>query len=218
MKNCKNPNNGGNVLIKRDNNIVLMDQSLNEISSIPLPEIPEPPDISGKLDKSEAKEEYAHDLILDGSTLKLMNHEATPVALASVALPTPGGGSIHAHAMALYNNSTESAAVAAEYAAEGIRIKAHNTDDSAKLSFDIELVDPTKYVFNTSKPIYWRYLAYNSGYYVYVPMTASEAVYIPGLVTPADSTSDISCSKSMDWQTYDTSTAIIEVWAELEPV
>lgn len=220
MKNCKNPNNGGNVLVKKDNKIILMDQSLNEVSVVELPEIPDPPDISGKLDKSEAKEEYAHGLTLDGSTLKLMNNESTPVALASVALPTPSGGSIHAHAMALYFNGTweENCYVKCEYAADGIRIKAHTTLTSTDLRFEVELTDPTKYVFDPAKPVYWRYYAYNGSYHIYVPMTINEQVYIPPLVTPADATSPLLCTQSLDWQTYNTDRVIIEVFAELEAV
>lgn len=221
MKNCKNPNNGGNVLVKKDNKIILMDQSLNEVSAVELPEIPDPPDISGKLDKSEAKEEYAHDLILDGSTLKLMNNENTPQALASVELPTPepsGNSSIHAHAMALYFNGMweEDCYVKCEYDADGIRIKAHTTLESTDLRFEVELVDPTKFVFDPAKPVYWRHCVYNSSYQVYVPV--SDPVYIPTLVTPEDATSPLLITKAIDWNTYDTSTVIIEVFAELEAV
>ncbi len=219
MINCKKPNNGGNVLVKRDNKIILMDQSLNEVSAVELPEIPEPPDISGKLDKSEAKEEYAHGLTLDGSTLKLMNNESTPQTLASVELPAPSGGGsgIHAHAMALYFNGMweEDCYVKCEYDADGIRIKAHTTLDSAVLRFEVELIAPTKFVFDPAKPVYWRYYAYNSSLQVYEPVGSAKNTYIPALVTPADATSPLLCTQSLDWQTYDTDRVIIEVFAEL---
>lgn len=85
MKNCKDPNNGGNVLISKEGKLILIDQSANEISSVDLP------DISTKLDVSAAEAEYAHSLSLDGTMLKLMNHKDSPEVLSSVDLPTAGG-------------------------------------------------------------------------------------------------------------------------------
>lgn len=229
MQNCKSPNNGGNTLRREDGEIRLYDQSANKVSafgdwSADVANLEDA--IDGKVskstyssDKTATKKTYGHSLALDGSTLKLMDNQATPAVLSSVNLPS-GGASKHAHAMALYFNATteEDNYVKCEYAADGIRIKPRTTVSSADLRFEIELTDPTKYVFDPDKPVYWRYYAYNGSYHIYVPMTINEQVYIPSLETPADATSPLLCSQSLDWQTYNTDRVIIEVFAELVAV
>lgn len=229
MQNCKAPNNGGNILRHEDGKIKLYDQSANEISAFAdwsADVVSLETAIDSKVskstyssDKTAQKKTYGHSLALDGSTLKLMDNQATPAVLSSVNLPSGGGAGVHAHAMALYFNATteEDNYVKCEYAADGIRIKPHTTTTSTDLRFEIELTDPTKYVFDTGKPVYWRYYAYNGSYHIYVPMTISEQVYIPSLETPTDATTPLLCTQSLDWQTYDTDRVIIEVFAELVP-
>lgn len=227
MQNCKQPNNGGNVLVRQNGEIELLDQSGSLVShfedwSKDVNELDDSKVSKSAFNsyKSDIKARYAHSLELDGNTLKLYNDKQTPTVLSSVELPSGGGASKHAHAMALYFNATteENNYVKCEYAADGIRIKPHTTTTSTDLRFEIELTDPTKFVFDPAKPVFWRYLAYNGSYHIYVPMTINEQVYIPSLETPADATTPLLCTQSLDWQTYDTDRAIIEVFAELVAV
>lgn len=228
MQNCKSPNNGGNTLRREDGEIRLYDQAANKVAAFAdwSADVANLEDaIDGKVskstyssDKTAQKKTYGHSLALDGSTLKLMDNQTTPAVLSSVNLPSGGGASKHAHAMALYMNGMweEDCYVKCEYDATGIRIKAHTTLDSAVLRFEVELTDPTKFVFDPNKPVYWRYLSYNSSLQVFEPIGSAKNTYIPALVTPADATSPLLCTQSLDWQTYDTDRVIIEVFAELE--
>lgn len=213
MINCKKPNNGGNVLVKRDNKIILLDQSLNEISSIELPEMP---DISGKLDISKAEEEYAHSLSIDGNTLKLMNNESTPAVLSSVDLPEPSGSaSKYAHAMILYNRSTSDPQILSTFDSSGVHIVGKNST-STTIKFEVALDDPTKYHFKTtSKSIYYRYYGYNSSYYRY--SLANDQAYAGRCVQPSSETENYSAEFDYDWQVY-SDDVIVEVFAELVEV
>lgn len=218
MQNCEAPNNGNNVLERRDGELRLYDTTGNYTKVADWSETESAvASLDGELTAVEATlENCGRELAIDGQNLSLLG--ADDAVLSTVELPAGGGGgSVHAHAMALYHNAMDDASVVAEYDATGIRVKARNGASSTDLTFDIELTDPTKYVFDPAKPVYWRYSAYNSSYYIYVPMTINEASYIPTLKTPADATSPLLCTQRLDWQTFDTDRVIIEVFAELIP-
>lgn len=220
MQNCKQPNNGNNTLERRDGELRLYDTTGNYTKVADWSETESAvASLDGELTAVEATlENCGRELAIDGQNLSLLG--ADDAVLSTVELPAGGGGgSVHAHAMALYFNATteEDNYVKAEYAADGIRIKPRTTVSSADLRFEVELTDPTKYVFDPDKPVFWRYLAYNGSYHIYVPMTINEQVYIPPLETPADATSPLLCTQSLDWQTYNTDRVIIEVFAELVP-
>lgn len=212
MKNCKEPNNGGNVLILKEGKLILMDQSANEISSVDLP------DTSTKLDVSAAEAEYAHSLSLDGSTLKLMNHKDSPEVLSSVDLPTAGGASIHAHAVScvLSDKNAELVSTIAEYIADGVRVEAAQTDDNGYVAFNVILTDPTKFVFSTSKPVFYRVSLERNHKFVIQGTDPDHSSYGGVLVTPADSTSNIYIKYLRNFGLYSSQCrAIVEVFAEL---
>lgn len=87
MKNCKDPNNGGNVLLHEDGKITLLDQSGTIVSRVNdwSNDIAH---ISSEIEKSEAKaaKTYATSLALDGSELSLLDGSETPKVLATIDL------------------------------------------------------------------------------------------------------------------------------------
>lgn len=87
MKNCKDPNNGGNILIHEDGKIILLDQSGNVVSRLNdwSNDIAH---ISSEIEKSEEKaaKTYATSLALDGSELSLLDGSKTPKVLATIDL------------------------------------------------------------------------------------------------------------------------------------
>lgn len=87
MKNCKDPNNGGNVLKHEDGKIILLDQCGTHVSYIQdwSKDIEK---VSGDIEKSEVKaaKTYATALALDGSELSLLDGQETPKVLATVDL------------------------------------------------------------------------------------------------------------------------------------
>lgn len=178
MKNCKEPNNGGNVIVRENGEIVLKDQSANVVSRFK--------DWSSDIDALNAK------------------------------IDSGSGNSIYAHTMALYYQSTQNPSVGVEFDASGIRIKPHASSTSTNIAFEVELVDPTKLVFSTQKPIFYSFRGYNSSYHSY--LYSSNPQYCGKLVTPQNATDNIVLDILNDWQSFGTDRCIIEVWAQLEPV
>lgn len=87
MKNCKDPNNGGNILRHEDGKIILLDQSGTYVSQIQdwAHDIEK---VEDDIEKSEAKaaKTYATSIALDGSELSLLDGSETPKVLATVDL------------------------------------------------------------------------------------------------------------------------------------
>ncbi len=87
MKNCKEPNNGGNVLIHEDGKITLLDQSGTTVSRVNdwSHDIVK---ISSDIEKSEEKaaKKYATSIALDGTELSLLDGSEPPKGLATIDL------------------------------------------------------------------------------------------------------------------------------------
>ena len=217
MKNCKDPNNGGNVIRHEDGKIILLDQCGTNVSHIQdwAHDIEK---VEGDIEKSEAKaaKTYATSLALDGNELSLLDGQETPHVLDSVVLPA-GGGSVSkfAHTKAIVKPSISDAEVVQVYVADGIIITMQNSATSNYIDFSVELTDASKLVFDPNKDILYQFEFENSSTHTF----AQAENYIAACgktATPTDATTPIAVSRTLSINAYTPGTrVIVDVWAEL---
>ena len=227
MKNCKDPNNGGNILRHEDGKVILLDQCGTNVSQIDdwSKDIGRlETDIEKDIEKSEAKaaKTYATALALDGSELSLLDGQETPHVLSTVVLPSGGGGaSTHAHAVSciISNIDPDYVETICEFIADGIKVEAAQVDDNAYTAFTISLTDPTKFVFSTSKPVFYRVSLERDNKFCIQGSDPDNGEYGGVLVTPLDSTSAISVKYLRNFGLYaGQRRAIVEAFADLVEV
>ena len=124
-------------------------------------------------------------------------------------------GSVYAHAKALVLPDTTNAAVVVEYDANGIQINMVNSSSSNKIDFTISLTNPSQFVFDTTKPLFYQFQIQNQAYGTYIPETSAQ--YCGKTVTPTDATTAVSVSRDTNYQQFQPGYhMIIDVWASLK--